>query len=66
MTPKPATRYNMRKNDHNEWWTVYDIMSGMAAEVAGTILNRCEMAEADDIVDLLNAEYIARRKGSTH
>ena len=46
--------------------TVYDIMSWMAVEVNGTVLKTCEMEEADDMVDLLNAEYIARRKGTTH
>lgn len=66
MAGTPETRYNMRKNDHDEWWTVYDIMSGMAVEMNGTILNRCEMEEADDLVDLLNAQYIARRSGTSH
>lgn len=63
---KPETRYNMREYDHDEWWTVYVIMSGMAAEVNGVILNKMEMEDADDLVDLLNAEYVARRRGTTH
>ena len=63
--PRPDTRYNMRKNQGDEWWTVYDIMTGLAAEVNGVPLNTCEMEEADDLVDLLNAEYIKRRGGTT-
>ncbi len=58
---------DMRKNeDGSEYWTVYDIMTGVPAVVNGTTLNTCEMEEADDLVDLLNAEYIARRGGMTH
>lgn len=66
MSDKPETRYQTRKSDADESRTVYDIMSGLPAKVNGTILTHCEMEEADDLVDLLNAEYIARRKGTTH
>ncbi|NTF54386.1 hypothetical protein G6L12_05690 [Agrobacterium rhizogenes] len=65
MADKIDNRYNMRKNDNDGFWTVYDIFSGLPAEVNGTPLTHCEMEEADDLVDLLNAEYIARRRGAT-
>lgn len=66
MTTKPDNRYNMRKNEGDEFWTVYDLFTGEPAEVNGTFLTTCEMEEADDLVDLLNLEYINRRKGTTH
>jgi hypothetical protein len=63
---KPETRYAMRKNDVDDYWTVYDKMTSQPAEVDGSPLTRCEIEEADYLVDLLNAEYLARCKGSTH
>lgn len=55
----------MRQNA-NGFWTVYDIFTGEPAVVNYTPMDMLEMEEADDLVDLLNAEYINRRKGSTH
>ena len=55
----------MRQNADG-FWTVYDIFTGEPALVQGVFLTRCEMEEADDLVDLLNLEYINRRKGTTH
>lgn len=66
MTAKPDTRFDMRKNEGDEFWTVYDIFTGAPAEVDGVQLTHCQMEEADDLVDLLNAQYIARRGGNTH
>jgi hypothetical protein len=34
--------------------------------VNDTPIDMLEMEEADDLVDLLNLEYINRRKGPTH
>ncbi|MDQ0135064.1 hypothetical protein J2T08_002985 [Neorhizobium galegae] len=62
MTPKPDNRYDMRKNEDDGWWTVYDIFTAEPAEVNGTWLTRCERDEADDLVDLLSAQYINRRR----
>lgn len=56
----------MRKNDHDEYWTVFDIFTGLAAEVNGNLMDALEMEEADDLVDLLNAQYVERRGGTTH
>lgn len=66
MITKPENRYEMRQNEEGEFWTVYDIFTGEPAQVNGTWLTHCKMEEADDLVDLLNAEYISRRKGTTH
>lgn len=63
--PKPDNRYNMRE-DGTGWWAVYDIFTGLTAEVNGVPQDGLDIEAADDLVDLLNAEYIARRKGTTH
>lgn len=63
MNAKPDNRYDMRKNEGDEFWSVYDIFTGLPEEVDGVRLTHCEMEEADDLVDLLNAAYIARRSG---
>ncbi|KQV83275.1 hypothetical protein [Rhizobium sp. Root1220] len=64
MTSKPENRYDTRKNGTG-YWTVYDIFTGEPAEINGAQLTHCEMDEADDLVDLLNKQYIERRKGLT-
>ncbi|HEV7436566.1 MAG TPA: hypothetical protein VGO22_17125 [Pseudorhizobium sp.] len=65
MNSKPDIRYDMRK-EPDDTWTVYDIFTGKAAEVNGVPQDGLDMETADDLVDLLNAEYIARRGGMTH
>lgn len=64
MTDKPHNRYSVRRND-NIYWTVFDIFTGQPAIVNDIEMSALEMEEADDLVDLLNAEYIERRKGTT-
>lgn len=65
--PDPSTaRYDIRKNENDEYWTVFDIFTGLAAEVNGNLMDALEMEEADDLVDLLNAQYVERRGGKTH
>ncbi|MGX5719885.1 hypothetical protein [Shinella zoogloeoides] len=66
--PKPLRseiRYDMRE-DGTGMWAVYDIFTGLTAEVNGVPQDGLDIEIADDLVDLLNAEYIARRKGTTH
>lgn len=62
---KPENRYDMRREDDGSW-TVFDIFTGFPAEVNGIPQDGLEMEIADDLVDLLNAEYLARSKGTTH
>ena len=62
---KSVNRFNMRE-DGTGMWAVYDIFTGMTAEVNGVPQDGLDIEQADDLVDLLNAEYIARRKGTTH
>lgn len=63
--PRPDNRYAMRE-DGTGMWAVYDIFTGLTAEVNGVPQDGLDIETADDLVDLLNAEYIARRKGTTH
>lgn len=58
-------RYDLRK-DADGSWAVYDIFTGQTAEVNGIPQDGLDIHIADDLVDLLNAEYINRRKGPTH
>jgi hypothetical protein len=53
-------RYNLRK-EYDGSWTVFDIFTGMPAEVNGIPQDGLEMEQADDLVDLLNLQYIRRR-----
>ena len=67
-SPKPnrtEIRYGLRE-DGTGLWAVYDIFTGLTAEVNGLPQDGLDIEVADDLVDLLNAEYIARRKGTTH
>lgn len=63
--PRPNNRYAMRE-DGTGMWAVYDIFTGLTAEVNGVPQDGLDIEQADDLVDLLNHEYIARRKGRTH
>jgi hypothetical protein len=65
MTTVSTNRYDLRK-DADGSWAVYDIFTGQTAEVNGIPQDGLDIQTADDLVDLLNIEYINRRKGSTH
>lgn len=62
---KPENRFDMREDGTGKW-AVYDVFTGLTAEVNGVPQDGLDIEIADDLVDLLNAEYIARRKGTTH
>lgn len=62
---RQQNRFDMRE-DGTGMWAVYDIFTGLTAEVNGVPQDGLDIETADDLVDLLNAEYIARRKGTTH
>ncbi|WP_411033863.1 hypothetical protein [Shinella sp. BYT-45] len=62
---KHHLRYSMRE-DGTGMWAVYDIFTGLTAELNGEVLDGLTLDEADITVDLLNEDYIARRKGTTH
>ncbi len=58
-------RYDLRQEPDGTW-TVYDIFTGMPAEVNDVPQFGLEMEKADDLVDLLNYLYISRREGPVH
>ncbi|CDZ29745.1 Hypothetical protein NGAL_HAMBI1146_07930 [Neorhizobium galegae bv. officinalis] len=64
--PRFDIRFSARKNeDGTDYWSVYDTFTGLPAVVNGTTLDALGREEADDVADLLNAQY-ARRRGTTH
>jgi hypothetical protein len=58
-------RYDLRQ-EADGTWTVFDIFSGLPAEVNEVEQVGLELEQADDLVDLLNLLYIKRRSGSAH
>lgn len=55
-------RYDMQQ-EKDGTWTVFDIFTGLPAEVNDVPQDGLEMEQADDLVDLLNLLYIRRRTG---
>lgn len=63
--PASEARYDLRKEYGGPFkgtWTVFDIFTGLPAEVNGVAQTGLEMEQADDLVDLLNLQD-ARRRG---
>jgi hypothetical protein len=56
-----AERYDMRQDD--EGWTVYNVRTGEPARVKGVPQTGLDIADADDLVDLLNR--LAHRTGES-
>ncbi len=54
-------RYSIRKNGHDEFWTVHDIFTGAPAELHGKFLTHCRFDGALTVLGLLNIHYIAKR-----
>ncbi|TCQ28286.1 hypothetical protein [Rhizobium sp. PP-CC-3G-465] len=65
MIDLPQNRYALR-HDPDDTWAIEDIFTGQTAEVNDVPQEGLDMEIADDLVDLLNLEYINRRKGTTH
>lgn len=70
MTKKPKlphteTRYGLR-DDGTGMWAVYDIFTGLTAEVNGIPQDGLDKVVGEYMVRDLNEVYIARRKGTTH
>lgn len=43
-------------------WTVFDVFTGLPAEIEGHPYHDLDMEYADEMVDLLNAHDLARRQ----
>lgn len=54
------------RDDGKGHWSVYDIFTGLTAQLNGAPLDGLQIEEADDAVELLNAEFVAMRLGTTH
>lgn len=61
---KPAPRFDIRKNDTDALWTVYDTVSGLPAVANGVPITRCELEEARDIARLLNTRLAGQQEGT--
>lgn len=69
MNSLPRARHEIRfatRDDGTGRLAVYDIFTGLTAEVNGIPLDDLDELVALDVAKLLNAEYIAKRKGTTH
>ncbi|MGB3814007.1 MAG: hypothetical protein WA950_12350 [Shinella sp.] len=67
-SPKPnrtEIRYGLRE-DGTGLWAVYDIFTGLTAEVNGIPQDGLDEVVVKFMVRELNDVYIARRKGTTH
>lgn len=62
----PSEARYMRKNDHDAYWTVFDIFTDLNLEVNGNLLDALEMGEAYDLLGLPSVQYIERLGGTTH
>lgn len=62
--PASEARYALRKEDDGPeigTWTVYDVFTGLPAEVNGVAQTGLDVEQADDLVDLLNYLDVKRR-----
>jgi hypothetical protein len=64
-TARSNKRYDMREDGTGEW-AVYDIFTGLTAEVNGVPQDGQSEIVARFMVKELNEVYIARREGTTH
>lgn len=63
--PRAENRYDMREHGTG-MWAVYDIFTGLTAEVNGIPQDGFDEVVARFMVRELNDAYIERRKGTTH
>jgi hypothetical protein len=55
MSGKMETlRFDVRKNENDEFWSVIDLFTGQAAWYEGIELNRLDFDEAHDLIACLN------------
>lgn len=48
------SRYEMRRTDGTDYWSVYDIFTRKTVVLEGVAMDRLTIEEADDLIDLLN------------
>jgi len=58
-----TSRYDMRK-EIDGTWTVFDIFTGLPAEISGVPIMSLDIEEADDAIDLLNSLDIERQQST--
>ncbi|KQS79069.1 hypothetical protein ASG25_10815 [Rhizobium sp. Leaf384] len=65
MIERSANRYALRR-DPDGTWAIEDIFTGQTAEIGDEPQEGLALEIADYLVDVLNLEYINRRRGTTH
>jgi hypothetical protein len=58
------TRYNIKSDATG--WTVYDISTGLPAEINGAIQIGLTVEDADDLADLLNRLHVEESAAASH
>ena len=64
ITLRMAVRYDMRKGPQG--WEVIDLTTGEPATVNDVVLVGMDLADADDLVDLLNSLETKRQASANH
>jgi hypothetical protein len=59
-----AARYDIQTDPSG--WTVYDINTGLPAEVKGVVQIGLSMEDADDLADLLNRLHTEQSAATAH
>ena len=54
-------RYDVKKNEHNSYWTVVDVRTGEPVVIHGVLVGCLTAEEADYMVDLLNRHELIRK-----
>lgn len=58
MKNDPSARFEIRANDENSFWSVYETESGDVVRVSDEKLDALKIDEAEDVVSLLNTGFV--------
>jgi hypothetical protein len=55
-------RYDVKKNEHNSYWSVIDVFTGQPIVVDGLVVDCLTDEEVKYMVDLMNLQDLLHRK----
>ncbi|QCI99678.1 hypothetical protein [Agrobacterium larrymoorei] len=58
MKNDPSARFEIRANNEDAFWSVYETDSGDVVRVSDEKLDALKMDEAEDVVSLLNTGFV--------
>lgn len=58
MKNDSSTRFEIRANEEDTFWSVYETNSGDVVQVQDEKLDTLNMDEAEDVVSLLNTGFV--------